>query len=1047
MVDILGKITEHANFQMLFVVAIVISVITFAFNSGMFAVTGSNFSLMLMGVTGGSLVFWVIMSRNSKNIVYRDAIMEEPFSQRALDAQYDGRKRYTMFEKDMVAWQWEGEKDIMHAAQVIEVKLSKLTAHDMNSDELARMTRDYEGIMNTGDVEIVTVHARKKVQAKDWISKMERKRDNLEFDAQLGGRATHGEKALQMTATLQRVKTNLENVYDSRFFFIIGATAPTMEKVKEELRIAVNSILDRMRDQLKLEVSIVKDNRLLEATNFFRVYSALGSFRGSVNPFHPFRTLSFDTGWHSPFAVPRLPPLSKLIKGIYIGKVMTTGQPVHWDPEDPEMGSPHTLFIGPTGCMRRGQKILMHDGSTKTVEDVKVGDALMGPDSNARNVLELNRGVGKMVKIIPIKGTPFVVNEDHVLTLVRTNTTLASKKNGQIVDVSVKDWMTWSKTQKHLYKLFHVSVDFSTTQRQLIDPYFLGVLLGDGGFLDVISVTTADPEIVETVMRQSRVFGLHVNAYSGSSGKAKIYKMAGRNGGDVSTRHNALLEQLRSLHLAKVSCEDKFIPRSYLTGSRTERLKLLAGLLDTDGSTNKSVYDFISKSMRLASDTSFVARSLGFRATQTPTWKQDQWGHWGLYHRVCVSGDLSLIPCRVKRKMCAPRGQKKSPLRNGFKAKRLREEEYFGFALDKDGRYLLEDFTVTHNSGKTTAGRTFLIRAMQAGIPYWVIDPAGDYTEFTRKLGGTVVNFQNVTVNPFVLYDRNPNSVAKEIVDMTTLVTGLQGPERYFLQERIMESYAAAGVNVSKPETWTDEASNNVHFQMLYKNISERLKKNLFPPTDSLLARGVLQKIQDLSEGSFALRAQNLNLDDLFKQKIPICFYVHEALGESLRKMLAWTLVMQLRALMFTRYQIAETLRLFLMVDEAHHFVKAMVNPNLPGGRIDTPLVAFIREMRKKGVACWLLSQAPEDFMNIGERTSPIFLNVGTILMMGKADQAYMDFVTHYMGLSEDDAWGPNGLYWMTRHGQGILKKSNDPRPIPIQVEAAPEAITGGVEG
>jgi hypothetical protein len=67
--------------------------------------------------------------------------------------------------------------------------------------------------------------------------------------------------------------------------------------------------------------------------------------------------------------------------------------------------------------------------------------------------------------------------------------------------------------------------------------------------------------------------------------------------------------------------------------------------------------------------------------------------------------------------------------------------------------------------------------------------------------------------------------------------------------------------------------------------------------------------------------------------------------------------------------------------------------------------------------------------------------------MMGKADQAYMDFVTHYMGLSEDDAWGPNGLYWMTRHGQGILKKSNDPRPIPIQVEAAPEAITGGVEG
>jgi hypothetical protein len=233
-----------------------------------------------------------------------------------------------------------------------------------------------------------------------------------------------------------------------------------------------------------------------------------------------------------------------------------------------------------------------------------------------------------------------------------------------------------------------------------------------------------------------------------------------------------------------------------------------------------------------------------------------------------------------------------------------------------------------------------------------------------------------------------------------------------------------------------------VNFEDLYLHILERLKTGKFGPTDTLIAKGVLQKLQDISVGKFALRKQKLNLDELFQSKKPVDFYVKEALGEGLRKMLAWTLIIQLRALLFTRYKIAETLRLFLLCDEAHHFVKAMVSPSLPGGRIDTPLVAFIREMRKKGVALWMLSQAPEDFMNPGERTSPIFINVGTTFMLGKADQAYMDFVTHYMGLSDEDAWGPNGLYWMTRHGQGILKKSNDPRPIPIQIEAAPEALT-----
>jgi len=699
MVDVISKITEFANFRNVFIIAGAISLIAFAMNAGVFTATQSSMNLFMMAFSGGSIIFWVVMARNSRNIIYRDAVVGEPMSEKSLDAQLEGHRRYTMFEKDMVAWQWENEPNTVHAMQTIEVKLSRLTAHDMSEVELARMTRDYESIMNTGDVSIITLHARKKVFAKDWVSKMERKRDNLDFDAQLGGRTTHGEKAAAVTATLERIKIGLENVYDSRFFIIVAASAPNLERVKANLRTAVNAIIERLRDQLKLEVGLLKGSKLEEATSFFRVYTSLGAPRDRVTRLQSFRHLSFDMNWHNPFAVPRIPPLSKLMKGIYIGTLMTTGQPVSWDPDDPEMGSPHFLGIGPTG------------------------------------------------------------------------------------------------------------------------------------------------------------------------------------------------------------------------------------------------------------------------------------------------------------------------------------------------------------SGKTTMGRTFLVRALDNGIPYWVIDPAGDYTDFTRGLGGEVIDFEEETLNPFVLYDRNPVNVAKVVTDMVTLIAGLQSPERYFLQERILESYSAAGVDVTKHETWKDETSNKVNFESIYNEINHNLERGRYSGTDALLARGVLHKIQDLSVGKYALKEQTLNLDKIFQDKKPVCFYVREALGENLRRALAWTLIMQLRALTFTRYKISEELRLFLLVDEAHHFVKAMISPALPGGRIDTPLVAFVREMRKKGVACWMLSQAPEDFMNPGERTSPIFINVGTTLMLGKADQAYMEFVTRYMGLTDDEAYGPNGLYWMTRHGQGILKKANDPRPIPIQVEADQRAVTKSREG
>ena len=81
------------------------------------------------------------------------------------------------------------------------------------------------------------------------------------------------------------------------------------------------------------------------------------------------------------------------------------------------------LVTGPTGsgkCWAPGTKLLMFDGTTKKVEEMKEGDLLMGPDSKPRRVLSVTSGVGPMFEITPKKGKPWGCNDAHILTLKRS---------------------------------------------------------------------------------------------------------------------------------------------------------------------------------------------------------------------------------------------------------------------------------------------------------------------------------------------------------------------------------------------------------------------------------------------------------------------------------------------------------------------------------------------------------------------------------------------------------------------------------------------------
>lgn len=335
----------------------------------------------------------------------------------------------------------------------------------------------------------------------------------------------------------------------------------------------------------------------------------------------------------------------------------------------------------------------MHDGSIKKVEDVIVGDALMGPDGKPRKVLSLHRGRDEMFNIIPVKGKSFTVNGGHILSLQKTAQSPEDRRAGEIVNLSVYDWMEWCKHKKHLYKLYRSeAVEFGGEKKPLqIEPYFLGLLIGDGGLRYGVTVNTMDPEVVGELRRQALLWVLSLTMVEEHASKANTYRLSG-----VFGKENPIARELRSLGLFGKLSVDKFIPQEYKTASIEDRLQLLAGLLDTDGHTDHKCCEFSSGSRRLAEDVAFIARSLGFYCLP-----KKKIVNGGTYWRFNISGDLSRIPFRVGRRKASARSQKKSVLRTGFAVESIGEGDYFGFTVDGDHLYLMGDFTVTHNSGKT----------------------------------------------------------------------------------------------------------------------------------------------------------------------------------------------------------------------------------------------------------------------------------------------------------------------------------------------------------
>jgi hypothetical protein len=265
-----------------------------------------------------------------------------------------------------------------------------------------------------------------------------------------------------------------------------------------------------------------------------------------------------------------------------------------------------------------------------------------------------------------------------------------------IIEMSVMDYMKLNKTTKsRLSGYIGKCVEWSHRKVEL-NPYVLGLWLGDGfkhgcGFA---LNPKDDPEIYKYLIEW------------GQQNDAKFKKVKNQDYYySISSLSKCLVAPLKK-QLSKYDLvNNKHIPNDYLINSREVRLKLLAGLIDTDGTVGtdgtRIVITQCLKHKKLVNGIYKLVKSLGFacsKSIRNTTWKHNGILKRGKAYYINISGyDVKDIPTLLPRKQCKSPKRRDTTGTGPLKIKPINRGEFVGLKLDGNKRFVLNDFTVTHN--------------------------------------------------------------------------------------------------------------------------------------------------------------------------------------------------------------------------------------------------------------------------------------------------------------------------------------------------------------
>jgi ATP-dependent DNA helicase RecG len=352
-----------------------------------------------------------------------------------------------------------------------------------------------------------------------------------------------------------------------------------------------------------------------------------------------------------------------------------------------------SLVLTPSGFRRMG--------------DVHVGDEVIAASGEVTVVTGVfPQGERDVYRVVLSDGRSVESDLEHLWAV---NTTVRRDRGNPLKVLTlreIRDDLTTSNGASKWHLPVVTAPELDCLTERPLDPYLLGLLMGDGSLLNGrVMFTSADAELL-VALTAALPRGAHL-AKNPTARKYDWFVLGCRKGS------NPVLESLRQLGVYGHRASEKFLPENYLTAPVKVRHALLQGLLDTDGTINReqgSNVTFLSASPRLADQVAWLAESLGGTGRVRSVVKVGK-----TYHLVSLRLPNEFPPFRLARKaeLVKERTNYEKPVRA------IRAVEFVGrkpvqciSIAHPDKLYVTDHFVVTHN---TMVALRAMLQAVDAG--------------------------------------------------------------------------------------------------------------------------------------------------------------------------------------------------------------------------------------------------------------------------------------------------------------------------------------------
>ncbi len=332
---------------------------------------------------------------------------------------------------------------------------------------------------------------------------------------------------------------------------------------------------------------------------------------------------------------------------------------------------PHLLFHGLAGtgkCLAYDTPIIMYDGTVQLVQNIKQNDLLMGDDNKPRKVLNVTSGRDIMYQITQEYGDSYTVNSEHIISL---------KLNLPFIEnwTKNKNQCTLIWFEKHVQK----HKVFDGNENDIINN-----IITHKNYLITNSISNNREDICDICIKKYLDMPKYWKIAYGGFKCEEIKCWTTQNIDDDPYVYGYSLENIMN-----------GIPNKYKINDVTIRSHILAGFLDSIDKLDNTCNLIIHQSKDTFDDLIFIARSLELNVYDIKPIEIN-----GKFYFKANLGGIKILNIPTKTRNLVI-----TEVCNiyGINVKQLNYDDYYGFEIDGNKRFLLGDFTVTHNTSMITA--------------------------------------------------------------------------------------------------------------------------------------------------------------------------------------------------------------------------------------------------------------------------------------------------------------------------------------------------------